>query len=290
MRRFIRAAAFLLAALVCFAVPGAAQNVTTGSIRGTITDGQGGVLPGADVVAVHEPTGTSSSTVTQADGTYSLLNLQVGPYTVTARLSGFREQSVHGLVVKLGEDVPLTPVGVFRQVRRPAYDDLARAQVDRAAAHVGDRLAALAEEGDLLLEEIAQLEPIRKRDSSEAQRLAAAEKKLATEVASVEKEVKAYNKAVADLAQAGAAHAAECPANVAESVVEQCNESGAKLMDRAASLDRLGDDPGPKEDQNERSQELRQRFTQRLARTVRHVASLKRNAGVYIRLLPSTVQ
>ena len=51
----------------------------------------------------------------------------------------------------------------------------------------------------------------------------------------------------------------------------------------------LGDDPGPKEDQNERSQELRQRFTQRLARTVRHVASLKRNAGVYIRLLPSTV-
>jgi hypothetical protein len=107
VRRFKRAAAVLLAALVCFAVPGAAQNVTTGSIRGTVTDGQGGVLPGADVVAVHEPTGTSSSAVTQSDGTYSLLNLQVGPYTVTARLSGFREQSVKGVVVKLGEDVPL---------------------------------------------------------------------------------------------------------------------------------------------------------------------------------------
>ncbi len=45
----------------------------------------------------------------------------------------------------VGEDVPLTPVGVFRQVRRPAYDDLARAQVDRAAAHVEDRLAALTD-------------------------------------------------------------------------------------------------------------------------------------------------
>jgi hypothetical protein len=100
------------------------------------------------------------------------------------------------------------------------------------------RLAALAEEGDLLLEEIAQLEPIRKRDSAEAERLAASEKKLAAEVANVEKEVKAYNKAVADLTQAAAAHAAECPGSVPESALEQCNESGGRLMDRTATLDR----------------------------------------------------
>ena len=42
-----------------------------------------------------------------------------------------------------GNGVPLTPVGVFRQVARPAYDDLARAQVDAAAAQVDDRMAAL---------------------------------------------------------------------------------------------------------------------------------------------------
>jgi 2-oxoglutarate ferredoxin oxidoreductase subunit beta len=44
-----------------------------------------------------------------------------------------------------GNGVPLTPVGVFRQVARPAYDDLARAQVDAAAAQVDDRTAALVE-------------------------------------------------------------------------------------------------------------------------------------------------
>jgi 2-oxoglutarate ferredoxin oxidoreductase subunit beta len=44
-----------------------------------------------------------------------------------------------------GNEVPLTPVGVFRQVARPAYDDLARAQVDAAAAQVDDRTAALVE-------------------------------------------------------------------------------------------------------------------------------------------------
>jgi 2-oxoglutarate ferredoxin oxidoreductase subunit beta len=40
-------------------------------------------------------------------------------------------------------DVPLTPIGVFRQVARPTYDDLAREQVDTAVAQVGDRMAAL---------------------------------------------------------------------------------------------------------------------------------------------------
>jgi len=40
-------------------------------------------------------------------------------------------------------DVPLTPIGVFRQVARSTYDDLAREQVDTAAAQVGDRMAAL---------------------------------------------------------------------------------------------------------------------------------------------------
>ena len=44
----------------------------------------------------------------------------------------------------VGDGVPLTPVGVFRQVNRPAYDDLARAQVDAATAQVDDRLAALS--------------------------------------------------------------------------------------------------------------------------------------------------
>jgi 2-oxoglutarate ferredoxin oxidoreductase subunit beta len=40
-------------------------------------------------------------------------------------------------------ELPLTPVGVFRQVARPTYDDLARQQVDTAVAQVDDRMAAL---------------------------------------------------------------------------------------------------------------------------------------------------
>src|SRR5262245_60087985 len=75
------------------ACSGIAQTVTTGTLSGTIVDQQGASLPGASVVAVHEPTGTKYETVTGSDGEYRLLNVRVGgPYTVTASLSGFRTQ------------------------------------------------------------------------------------------------------------------------------------------------------------------------------------------------------
>ena len=68
-------------ALIC-AARLAAQTVTTGNIAGTMTDAQGGVLPGATVVAVHTDTGTSYEAVTGSDGRYNILNVRVGAYTI----------------------------------------------------------------------------------------------------------------------------------------------------------------------------------------------------------------
>ncbi|GMV22753.1 MAG: hypothetical protein AMXMBFR57_27020 [Acidimicrobiia bacterium] len=87
------------------AVPAAGQTVTTGVISGAVVDPQGGVLPGATVVAVHVPTGTTYEGVTQADGRYALLNVRAGgPYTVTVTMSGFRKDEKTGIQVNLGEE------------------------------------------------------------------------------------------------------------------------------------------------------------------------------------------
>src|SRR5262249_13762373 len=83
--------ALALSALLLAAPPTGAQTVTTGAISGTVADESGGVLPGATIEAVHEPTGTRYTAVSGTGGAYSILNVRVGgPYTVSVKLSGFK--------------------------------------------------------------------------------------------------------------------------------------------------------------------------------------------------------
>lgn len=81
------------------------QAVTTGSITGTVTAAaDGSPVPGVAIEAVHTPTGATYVTYTRADGSYSIVNVRVGgPYTVTAKLEGFRTSRVESLQVGLGE-------------------------------------------------------------------------------------------------------------------------------------------------------------------------------------------
>ncbi|ELR69817.1 Oar protein [Fulvivirga imtechensis AK7] len=80
------------------------QGVTTASIRGEVTDNNGQGLPGATVIALHEPTGTQYGTSTRADGKYNLPNLRVGgPYTVKVTYIGYAEQQKEGINLLLGQ-------------------------------------------------------------------------------------------------------------------------------------------------------------------------------------------
>ncbi len=85
-----------------------AQGVTTASIRGTVVDSEGNGLPGATVIARHEPTGTVYGTSTRADGKYNLPNLRIGgPYTVKATYIGFEEQMYEEINLLLGQVLDL---------------------------------------------------------------------------------------------------------------------------------------------------------------------------------------
>lgn len=92
-----------LGAILLAAVPAAAQ--TTGTLSGTVADQTGAVLPAANIVAVHTPTGTTYETVTDAQGNFAIPNVRVGgPYKITAKLSGFKEQTHQDIMVKLGTE------------------------------------------------------------------------------------------------------------------------------------------------------------------------------------------
>jgi hypothetical protein len=88
------------------------QGATTASLSGVITDGKGGGLPGATVLAVHTPTNTQYGVGTNADGRYNIQGMRVGgPYTIKVSYVGYQDVTKTGIVLALGEtlrlDVPL---------------------------------------------------------------------------------------------------------------------------------------------------------------------------------------
>src|SRR5580704_8656927 len=62
---------------------------TTASIRGTVRDEQGAVLPKATLTARQIDTNTTRTTVTGDAGEFYLPNLPAGKYLIKAELSGF---------------------------------------------------------------------------------------------------------------------------------------------------------------------------------------------------------
>ncbi|MFK7832874.1 MAG: carboxypeptidase regulatory-like domain-containing protein [Winogradskyella sp.] len=96
---------FLFAAvLTMFSMVAFAQGVTTASINGQVTEASGSALPGANIVAVHTPSGTTYGAVTDFDGYYRISNMRTGgPYTVTISYVGFKESKDEAVFLGLGE-------------------------------------------------------------------------------------------------------------------------------------------------------------------------------------------
>jgi hypothetical protein len=82
-------------------LPTALQAQTaTGAMEGTVNDGTA-PLPGVAITATNGGTGYTRSAVTAADGTFRLVALQVGTYTVKAELAGFATVTVEKVEVRI---------------------------------------------------------------------------------------------------------------------------------------------------------------------------------------------
>ncbi|MEN1785022.1 MAG: carboxypeptidase regulatory-like domain-containing protein, partial [Bacteroidota bacterium] len=96
---------FLLVGLVLLlSIASIHAQVTTANIRGSVADDQGAPLLGANVVAVHTPTGTRYGAITNEEGRFNLLNLRVGgPYEVTISYVGFKDNTRNDVFLSLGK-------------------------------------------------------------------------------------------------------------------------------------------------------------------------------------------
>ena len=72
-------------------------------ITGRVSDPGGGVIPGAQVVAVNEATGVQSRATSNESGVYVLPFLQPASYAISATATGFKKYERKGVVLETAE-------------------------------------------------------------------------------------------------------------------------------------------------------------------------------------------
>src|SRR3954470_24065907 len=87
VRLFVRI--LLITALVSALSSILPAQEATGRILGVVSDPSGAVVPGVHIVVTNTATHISRGTTTDAGGTYQILALPVGSYTVAADHKGF---------------------------------------------------------------------------------------------------------------------------------------------------------------------------------------------------------
>lgn len=154
----------LMAALV--AAPVFAQSTSSG-LDGRITDASGQAVPNAEVVITHVESGTTSRTVSDANGRYSARGLRVGgPYTVsvsTARGS----DTESNIYLPLNQVITVNPqLGGASSNTLEAVTVTASANIDKFNADVkglgtsvNGRQLAITPQTSRSLDDVARLDP-----------------------------------------------------------------------------------------------------------------------------------
>ena len=102
---FVRVLSAISIVLFAFIINISAQ--ANGKIAGTITDVNGGIIPGATVTVTNEKTGEARNVLAKEDGTFLVVNLQPAIYTVAASGSNFATATKRNIELLVGQELDL---------------------------------------------------------------------------------------------------------------------------------------------------------------------------------------
>ncbi len=127
----------VFAFLILLSVGAFAQDITSGTIQGTVTDEQGAVVPGATVEARNVDTNFSRTFTTDSDGRFTLLSMPPGRYVVSVSKTGFSKVNVENVELTVGRllslDVPLKVSGVAGEVTITATPTIDTAKTESSS-------------------------------------------------------------------------------------------------------------------------------------------------------------
>ncbi len=79
-------------------------QTTTSSIKGIVKSTAGETLPAATILAIHTPTGSKYSALSNEDGRFSMLNMRIGgPYKIVATFVGYQSEEFNDVYLDLGK-------------------------------------------------------------------------------------------------------------------------------------------------------------------------------------------
>jgi hypothetical protein len=107
MKQIVRCVLILATFVILLSNRVDAQQMTTGTIQGTISDQSGAVIPAVTVKIRHVDTGVARNLVTDDRGRFSSFLLPVGRYDIEASLAGFKTVQEEGRVLTLGQTMEL---------------------------------------------------------------------------------------------------------------------------------------------------------------------------------------
>src|SRR5512134_1953734 len=102
-RLWTRGSPLAILVVLLAAAPLLAQS-TTGTLQGTVTDQQQGMVPGATVTVRNVDTNASRTAVTDSQGRWRVVNLPVGNYEIKVDLTGFASVLRSGITLALNQD------------------------------------------------------------------------------------------------------------------------------------------------------------------------------------------
>jgi hypothetical protein len=140
-----------------------AQVPTTGTLRGQVTDPSGSTVSGAAVL-LTAPNGNSVDAVTNKDGSYELMGLAPGTYTVKVVAEGFGLFTAQNIAVKAGQTQTLKIALTLEEQKLEIHVEDSPTQLDvnpennAGAIILKDKdLEALSDDPDELMDELQAL-------------------------------------------------------------------------------------------------------------------------------------
>ncbi len=128
--------------LVALTATAAVAQQGTAELRGSVTDEQGGALPGVAILITNQDSGTFREALSGGDGSFFASQMLPGTFTITAQLPGFRTFERTGFAIGVGRTLDLDIVMTIGQLEETITVSGEAPLVDLTSAEVGGTITS----------------------------------------------------------------------------------------------------------------------------------------------------